>query len=113
MVDDLTEDDMIRLAAESEETATERERCEQKRTILEAGYRDLKRLDKLHSVIPGKSPSFYVAGVTIAQPVMTLKPLIAANILMSPFTDIQVNDNANLGGDVDEDVVASMSSDFG
>ena len=55
MVYDLTEDKIAGLAAESEETAAERARCNEKLAILEAGLRDLNRLNRHRSVTPGKS----------------------------------------------------------
>ena len=57
MVYDLTEDDTTRLAAESTDAAAERARCSEKLAILEAGLRDLRRLDKHRSITPGKSNS--------------------------------------------------------
>ena len=54
MVYSLTENEIARLAAETEETAVERVRCTEKLAVLEAGLLDLKRLDKYRFVPSGK-----------------------------------------------------------
>jgi hypothetical protein len=54
MVYDLSQDDITRLAAESEETVAERVKCAEKLAILEAGLLDLKRLDKHPHMTLGK-----------------------------------------------------------
>ncbi|KAI9695321.1 MAG: hypothetical protein M1820_008728 [Bogoriella megaspora] len=46
MVNELSEDDLSRIAAESEEAAAERTRCTEKLGVLEAGLHELRRLDK-------------------------------------------------------------------
>ena len=48
MVYDLTNDDVLRLATESEQTRVEREQCAEKVSALEAALSDLRRLDKHH-----------------------------------------------------------------
>lgn len=55
MVYDLTDDDIRHLAAESEEVALDRVRCEERLAVLRSGLRDLRQLDKHRSVVPGKS----------------------------------------------------------
>lgn len=55
MVYDLTEGEITRLAAETEDTTAERGRLAEKLAVLEAGLYDLKRLDKYRSVAPGKT----------------------------------------------------------
>jgi hypothetical protein len=54
MMYDLTEEEIIRLAADSEEIVAQRSRCAEKLAVLEAGLCDLKSLNKHRSIFPGK-----------------------------------------------------------
>jgi hypothetical protein len=65
MVYDLTEDDVARLASESEEVASERPLCAEKLAVLEVGFHDLKRPNRYHSVAPGKEPLFSVKSILL------------------------------------------------
>ena len=58
MVYDLSEEAVLRLAGESEQTAAERNRYTEKLEVLEAALHDLKRLDKHFSATPGEIPAF-------------------------------------------------------
>ena len=54
MVFDLSDDDITRLAGESQTTAAERDQCMEKLMALEDGLRDLKHLGKHRLDLQGK-----------------------------------------------------------
>jgi hypothetical protein len=56
VVERMSEDDIKRLAAETEETAIDRARCTQKRDLLEEGLRELKRFDNQQFLTRGTVP---------------------------------------------------------
>jgi hypothetical protein len=56
---DMTEDDIVRLAGENEETMAERKRCIEKLAVLDAGLRYLKRFEKHRFLNSGEEISRY------------------------------------------------------
>lgn len=54
MIIDLTEEEVTRLAAESNATTTERKRCSEKLAILQAGKTELRRLHNHRAINSGK-----------------------------------------------------------
>ena len=101
MVYDLTQDEISHLAAETEETTAERAQCAEKLAILEAGLRDLKRLDKLRPITSGKSRSFFIKLMSMCWLLQTLIP--------SPI-DMQLDNDETSEGAEDQEVVSLRES---
>lgn len=51
---DLSDDEVIRMANESDSASIERARCAEKLAVLEDGKNDLKRLESHRTLNPGK-----------------------------------------------------------
>lgn len=69
---DLIDDDISRLATESEQTRSERARYTEEVSALETALSDLRRLDKHRSVILGKFTSHRFPNGRVAQSYMWL-----------------------------------------
>ena len=84
MVYDLDDEDINRLAAESDGTRSERTRCTEKLSILEIGLHDLKRLDKHRALKPGEgtfSLSYCIDIIPLDKQVCIMSTLLTRSTL--------------------------------